>query len=231
MSATNLNMPQRPPIGRDAVITTTSKGDESRQRILEAALIEFGRWGFKAATTRRIVERAKTTLPPLNYYFGNKEGLYCACVEEMILRFNATTGPAITDAERAIEDNVDPETARAKLKHLLTAAVELMLGNSHFKEGSNLIARELSEPGPGFDIFYEKLWLPGIERQARLISRIKSEAETSAESRVQAILLISSVASFHARRLVAQRAIGWESIGADQRAVLTKILHQQVDNI
>ena len=231
MSATNPKSPARTSIGRDAVITTTAKGDESRQRILEAALIEFGRWGFKAATTRRIVERAKTTLPPLNYYFGNKEGLYRACVEEMILRFNDTTGPAITDAERAIDDNVDSETARAKLKQRLIAVVELMLGNSDFNEGSGLIARELSEPGPGFEILYEKLWLPGIERQARLIARIKSEAEISTESRVQAILLISSVASFHTRRFVAQKAIGWQSIGAEERAVLVSVLHRQVDNL
>ena len=231
MSATNPKSPPRTSIGRDAVITTTAKGDESRQRILEAALIEFGRWGFKAATTRSIVERAKTTLPPLNYYFGSKEGLYRACVEEMIARFNTTTGSAIDDAQRAIDDAAAPDTARVMMKQLLSAAVELMLGTETFTAGSGIIARELAEPGPGFDIFYQTLWLPGIERQARLIARIKSEPEPSTESRVQAILLISSVASFHTRRFVAQKAIGWQSIGAEERAVLVSVLHRQVDNL
>ena len=218
-------------IGRDAVATTTIKGDESRARILDAALIEFGKAGFKATTTRRIVERAQTTLPPLNYYFGSKEGLYRACVEETIRRFRSTTGQAIVDAQRAIDDMADAATARATLKQLLAAAVELMLGTQAFSEGSGIIARELAEPGPGFDIFYETLWLPGIERQARLIARIKSESAPSTESRTQAVLFISSIASFHTRRFVAQKAIGWQTIGPEERAVLVSILHHQVDSI
>lgn len=217
--------------GRDAVSNASRKGDQSRQRILDAALIEFGAAGFKSTTTRRIAERAKTTLPPLNYYFGSKEGLYRACAGEIVERFERANHDAVAAARRTIESASGPEEARDALKKLMAASVELILGNETYGLGSGIIARELAEPGPAFDIFYDRLWLPGIERNARLISRIKLEPDVSAESRVQSILLVSSIPSFHTRRIVAQKAMGWSAIGAAELALVTKVLHLQIDRM
>ena len=55
------------------------KGEETRQRILEAALQVFATTGYNGASTRQITESAGVTLPALRYYFGGKEGLYKAC--------------------------------------------------------------------------------------------------------------------------------------------------------
>ena len=50
-----------------------SKSDETRRRVLGAALQAFGENGFTAASTRRIAQASGVTLPVLQYYFGNKE--------------------------------------------------------------------------------------------------------------------------------------------------------------
>ncbi|MBN8843729.1 MAG: CerR family C-terminal domain-containing protein [Sphingomonadales bacterium] len=217
-----------PQPGRDGVTTASRKGDLSRQRILDAALVEFGKSGFRSATTRAIAARANTTLPPLKYYFGSKEGLYRACAEEIVARYARATAPAVEGAQQTIGD---AETARAALKELMRASVEFILGNEAYALGNGIIARELAEPGPAFDIFYDRLWLPGIERNARLISRIKSEPAISEESRLQAILIVSSIPSFQTRRLVAQRAMAWQDIGDAERQRLTDVLHQQIDRM
>lgn len=220
-----------PQPGRDAVTTASRKGDLSRQRILDAALVEFGQAGFKAATTRAIAARANTTLPPLKYYFGSKEGLYRACAEEIVTRYARATAPAVDDARRTIEAATGPETARRALKELMRSSVEFILGSEAYALGNGIIARELAEPGPAFDIFYDRLWLPGIERNARLISQIKSEAEISEESRLQSILIISSIPSFQTRRIVAARAMGWQTVGEAELQSLTRVLHQQIDGL
>jgi TetR/AcrR family transcriptional regulator len=44
--------------------------------IREAAIAEFGRHGFKGASTKAIAERAGLTKPHLHYYIGSKEDLY-----------------------------------------------------------------------------------------------------------------------------------------------------------
>jgi TetR/AcrR family transcriptional regulator len=52
----------------------------SRERVMaairEAAIAEFGRHGFKGASTKSIAERAGLTKPLLHYYINSKEELY-----------------------------------------------------------------------------------------------------------------------------------------------------------
>lgn len=58
-----------------------ARGDETRQRIIEAAIELFGERGFAGASTREIAAMAGVNAPALQYYFENKEGVYRACVE------------------------------------------------------------------------------------------------------------------------------------------------------
>lgn len=59
--------------------TAQSRGDETRGRILYAALRIFGEVGYVQAITRRIAEPAGVEVSAIKYYFDNKEGLYPAC--------------------------------------------------------------------------------------------------------------------------------------------------------
>jgi len=53
-----------------------------KRRITEAAVKLFARKGFEATAVREIVEAAAVTKPTLYYYFGSKEGLGHAVVNE-----------------------------------------------------------------------------------------------------------------------------------------------------
>ncbi|MBT2270082.1 TetR/AcrR family transcriptional regulator [Rhodococcus qingshengii] len=50
-------------------------------QILDAAAIELGQRGYAATTVDIVAARARISKPLIYGYFGNKEGLYCACVE------------------------------------------------------------------------------------------------------------------------------------------------------
>ena len=49
-----------------------ARGDETRQRIIEAAIELFGERGFAGASTREIAAMAGVNAPALQYYFENK---------------------------------------------------------------------------------------------------------------------------------------------------------------
>jgi TetR/AcrR family transcriptional regulator, regulator of cefoperazone and chloramphenicol sensitivity len=51
-------------------------GIETRRRILDSAVVEFGRKGFRDATIEDICKRAETNIASVNYHFGDKETLY-----------------------------------------------------------------------------------------------------------------------------------------------------------
>ena len=55
--------------------------DGAKTRILEAAGPVFAEKGFQAATVREICKAAEMNLASINYYFGDKHGLYVEAVK------------------------------------------------------------------------------------------------------------------------------------------------------
>lgn len=60
-----------------------------RRKLHAAASRVFARKGYATASVREIVEGAGVTKPALYYYFGSKEGVYKAILEEGIRDFEA----------------------------------------------------------------------------------------------------------------------------------------------
>lgn len=56
---------------------------ETRQRILEAAVADFCNRGYDGARMQQIVARAGCNIRMAYHYFGDKEGLYLAVLEEV----------------------------------------------------------------------------------------------------------------------------------------------------
>jgi AcrR family transcriptional regulator len=61
-------------------MTTDASIDETRQRIIDAALKLFGEVGYTRATTRAIAEAAGVNEVTIFRHFGNKKNLLFACV-------------------------------------------------------------------------------------------------------------------------------------------------------
>jgi AcrR family transcriptional regulator len=82
--------------------------ERTRSELLEVATEVFAAEGYSGARVDEIAERTRTTKRMIYYYFGGKEGLYLAVLE------NAYLG--IREAERAIDvDHTDPVEAIRRL--------------------------------------------------------------------------------------------------------------------
>lgn len=60
----------------------TRDADATRRRILEAAVVEFSSKGLAGGRVDAIATAARTNKRMLYYYFGDKEGLYLAALEQ-----------------------------------------------------------------------------------------------------------------------------------------------------
>jgi AcrR family transcriptional regulator len=89
----------------------TRKPDAARTRqdILDVARAEFTSHGLTGARVDAIAEKTRTTKRMIYYYFGSKEGLYAAVLEQ------AYAGIRIAEAQLDLGTQ-DPETA---LRHLI----------------------------------------------------------------------------------------------------------------
>jgi AcrR family transcriptional regulator len=69
-----MNPPRRSPTGQER----KRDPERTRERILDAAVVEFGEHGFAGARISAIARRAGVNEQLISYYFDSKEGLYRA---------------------------------------------------------------------------------------------------------------------------------------------------------
>jgi AcrR family transcriptional regulator len=84
----------------------------TRRRILAAAAEEFANGGLSGARVDQIARRAETNERMLYYYFGSKEQLFTAVLEQALA--------GLVDAERALDLNgLAPVEAITRLAHFM----------------------------------------------------------------------------------------------------------------
>lgn len=82
--------------------------EEIRNRILEAAEIEFDENGYAGASMRKIVSRSGTSLGNLYRYFANKEELFLSIVEPVLEECIRQTGVLFDGNFHEVETAVEP---------------------------------------------------------------------------------------------------------------------------
>lgn len=88
-----------------ATVAPAEQDEQTRARLLRAAVSVFDRKGYAAASVREIVELAGVTKPALYYHFGSKERLLTAVLDEAARAFTRKMEQAM----------VRPGTARERL--------------------------------------------------------------------------------------------------------------------
>jgi TetR/AcrR family transcriptional regulator len=90
-----MNQPRRSPRGQER----KRDPERTRERILEAALIEFGEHGFAGARISAIAGRAGVNEQLISYYFDGKEGLYRALQQRWQMTSATASRPELTLAD------------------------------------------------------------------------------------------------------------------------------------
>jgi AcrR family transcriptional regulator len=135
----------------------------TRARLLKAAEELFGERGFKKVTVREICRAAKANVASVNYYFGDKLGLYREVLQSAIDGMRATN-----DHARAEGKGRPPEEQLRRYLRIFLARV-LSPGSEGIHR---LITREVNDPTPAFDALVEQGLRPRIEYLSGLVAEI-----------------------------------------------------------
>ena len=102
--------------------------ERTRQEILRVARAEFAEHGFSGARVDRIGERTATAKRMIYYYFGNKEGLYLAVLEDVYAGIRSTEAtldlddlPADEAMGRLIDFTFDYERANVDFVRIIAS--------------------------------------------------------------------------------------------------------------
>ncbi len=206
------------------------RGDETRLRIIEAAIELFGERGFESASTREIAARAGVNAPALQYYFENKEGVYRACAEHLADEAWTTFGPVIEHAEDVVR--ADPGVPA-----LIEAFIEIqgMLADRMFKKASGspnhrlFFAREQGggEPQIGAEILARRLRRPLNAVCTQLIARISNTREDDPVTLIRMLTLHGQLAFFHIAPRTTLDIMGWKEIDTEKGELLKATVARQ----
>lgn len=119
-------------------MTEAGKSPKTKERLLNGACAVFAEKGFKNARVRDICRRAEANVAAVNYYFGDKKGLY-----EAVLRhaFFTVTGPDPTDW--GIGEDAEPEE---RLHALIKTLLGQLLSEGRSALFVRLVGREMVDP-------------------------------------------------------------------------------------
>lgn len=112
-----------------------------QQAILRAAELLFAQRGFHAVTLRQIAELAQVPLALVGYYFGHKEGLFCAVF--------AHRGAEHREIQRALDAARRSLAQGDGLRRVIDALVQPLLRlhqDPDSRAYARLLARELMHP-------------------------------------------------------------------------------------
>lgn len=149
-----------------------TRGDETRQRIIDSAIVLFGELGFEGASTRAIARHAGVNTPALQYYFENKEGLYITCADSLATESYQWFAPLLARIE--LIKQPDNEACIEMFCQMLETVLERVLNNNSVHQRRLFHVRIKMGQGPekAATIFNEKLinhiHLAGVTLVARI---------------------------------------------------------------
>ena len=95
MSVLSSNKPVREPV--------TSRGQQTRQKILDAAEAVFGEKGYERASVAEITQRAGVAQGTFYVYFANKKAIFVELVKELSHRLRSEIAKAISGLSDRME--------------------------------------------------------------------------------------------------------------------------------
>jgi AcrR family transcriptional regulator len=213
---------------RHAVEGGYARGEETRARIVAAALRMFGQRGFEAASTRDIATSAGVNAPALQYYFDNKEGVYLACVEYIVASVWDFMSAVAADAEQALEAEASDAELIEKFCALQSRLAEFMFTIKDSEDWRLFMSRLQSGEGPpaGFQFIYQHVSGRMTNVLAGIVGRLLGRPADDDETLIRTMIVSGQLHVFQMARKSVLARLKWDRVDAGRLELLKRILRE-----
>jgi len=180
---------------------------ETRERLMQAAIVAFGRRDYDGVSTREIVEAAGANISAISYHFNGKRGLYLATVDYLSEQLHTR----MADRQAAIQQalaQAQPQACADRLCDFLGGFLEVLLDDRLGESAPGIIFREQHRPTDAFDILYRKLLQPMHTTLTRLVSCCRGVPAEDPSAVLLAHALLGQTVIFRIARTTLLRRIG-----------------------
>ncbi len=171
--------------------------------ILETAYRLFGERSLEDVSIRELAKEANVNISSIHYYYGSKEELYLAVVNnitEIMAQKAGEFKSAFTEAQK--EGEASDAFYIHWLKYLVEMIARSMIGR--LKKNNYLhriIIREQMTPSRGFELLYQQGLEPVLTILDDLIARISKQDISSSEVRARTHTLLGQIVIFSVQQL------------------------------
>ncbi|HHY6930302.1 CerR family C-terminal domain-containing protein [Burkholderia ambifaria] len=206
-----------------------ARGDETRRRIIDAAIELFGEHGFAGASTRDIAAKAGVNAPALQYYFENKEGVYRACVEAIAEIGWSVLGPAVEHARAALDAEADVDALIDAFIVILRTLADRIFTVPKTLGQRMFFAREQvgQEPAGATDILMKRVRKPLNDVSAELVGRISGRPADDPVTQLRTMSLFGQLTVFHLVQRSALQLLDWDGFDGEGGALLMATIADQ----
>ncbi len=200
-----------------------------RTQLIEVALPLFGERGLEGASTRDIAAAAGKPMSAITYHFGGKDALYLACAEHISETIGGFIGAAL-DGQEGASTPLTKAQARADIRSNMALMIHSVLRpeTEHF---ARFIMREQQEPTAAFDVIYSGMMGRMLTRLAARIEILGAPRIDALEARVRALAIMGQVLVFRVARAAVLRLTGWTGVDEPERAMIQRIIDDQIESI
>jgi AcrR family transcriptional regulator len=201
------------------------RGEETRRRILDAAIDVFATMGYEAAHTRLLAERAGVKLPTLAYYFGSKEGLFRAVIEHITAEFERTMAPAEAHVRAALEQGVASRAALLDLLcELLDTFAATMLAADQAGSWRMIVSRAENENIAAIEPLHASIRRLTAAPCKALIDRLVDPGDSEEVKWMRAAALLGQIHIF--TKVPVCRGLNWSGFTVERLQAVQKLVRE-----
>ena len=216
---------------------TTKLADSSeatRRALIEAAIAEFARDGFHAASNREIARTANANQALIGYHFGGKEGLYLAVFQFIAEQIQTRVGARVALIEAHLAstpagvelDATQRETCISLLLGLVEGMTR-MFTDPRAKPWAQLIMREQQAPTRAFDILFEGFMGRYLTHVTELVRRLRPHA-TRDQAALSVMTVLGQILVFRVARSTLLRHMAWDDVGTAETELILRQIKSNV---
>ncbi|MBT3991024.1 MAG: CerR family C-terminal domain-containing protein [Rhodospirillaceae bacterium] len=208
-----------------------SRGDETRNLLLETGLRLFAIHGFESVSTRQLTNESGCNIAAINYHFDGKEGLYRAVLEQLVIDTEVYFGPSMAK----IQDSVRAASGdRQKLAQAITSLISnlfnIFLENEFMRWRMPLVMREYANPSENFEVLYKGRIEPLHKAITVIASMVLEKPADDPECAIRAHAILGQIVIFGIARVVLWKRLEWENYTPERVALIAKVATQSVLN-
>lgn len=204
------------------------RGEITRARIIEAAVIIFGERGYESASTRDIAAAAGVNAPAIQYYFDGKEGVYLECIEQLVGFLWQRMGAPVEAAEIALADPDIADQSLIEIILTILGAVVSMIDDEAIVWRQFVDRHQENLCPESASAVFETKFKTRVGHSIRaLIARLTGLDVDDERAIIHSMALFTQGLAFRAQRTKLMTALQWTAINQREMELVRDVVLSQ----